>query len=357
MGKHRISLGIFLISFSVLLPVTNYIYTTTVNVYDSTETVSDDDVSVKGYAWFRQGITLSDTGAGPYTLTMATPLPVGGNIELDGGTLLLNEDLHLADGAGITSSNQVSPTASTFSINGNGRTIYTHGSTPFSASDMAVTITGETVIDGGGCTLLLGSNFSFVVNNNAQLTLRNMTIIGADDSFITINSTTGPYQAGTVVFENVDWHLVRDNSGSFVGSMQTFDRGDIYFKGKNNVYGNGGTLKFATGSSQTINIFLDGTIAFHDGTTFTLDATQSMPNLTCEATTASLCLIGATFSIPSGTFAYKTGSFIAAATASIEGNLDFGDGASADNNAYVIVRPGGKISVDNGTLAFKDYTP
>mgnify|MGYP005873237951 CR=1 FL=1 len=60
----------------------------------------DTDNRMMGFGWFKNGFVLEDSST---TCTFDSVFPVSGSVVLNGGTLYLNSDLHLANVTTITS--------------------------------------------------------------------------------------------------------------------------------------------------------------------------------------------------------------------------------------------------------------
>lgn len=163
-------------------------------IYDSgTALTVASDKTLKNIRFFKDGINISDTK----TLTLNTPVPVMGNINLnDSGTLTLEGDLHLASGAAFTASGD------TVVINGDGHTIFLDGSLTLPSHTITIGSEGlsSLVIDGQGNDVTFGIESKFAVTgasgfDGGVLTLKNMTIYG-----LTSGNFCG---SGTVILQNV----------------------------------------------------------------------------------------------------------------------------------------------------------
>ncbi len=354
MGKYRISLVVILTSFSLLFSVTNYHYTTTVNVYENSgtpETITNDDVDVVGYAWFRDGIALNDTGAGPYTLTMATPLAVGGDIDLDGGTLVLDECLRLDGGA-------VSSTTSSFTLSGGGNTLQGITGSPIAGQGKTITINGDTVIDGGGFPLDVDSSTQFSISAGATLTLRNMTLTGMGDSLFSFASSTSE-----LIFQNVTIILETGDDTGRTAVTWTFNTGLVGFFGTCFVRGPGIIKADSTGASDfaAMPIGPSSMLIFEQGATLAYDSTgTASPVIQLEDASSTLVLDTATVNVVGSgdTLQLLLGTVVIDNLLTIAGagTLQFGDGSDVDNNVSVYLKPGAVIDTDSatGTVSLND---
>jgi len=133
-----------------------------VTIYDTHQTYASNTTE-ENFVYFKDGFTVN----ADRTLTLHTPIPVTGNINLsDTGKINLANDLYLGSNAYLTNGGQ---------IDGNGFALVL--SCTFEVPENQVLqITGDTIINGHGTTLYLNPHAQITVDNNVTLTLKNVRI-------------------------------------------------------------------------------------------------------------------------------------------------------------------------------------
>ncbi len=315
--------------------------------YDGTSTLCIQQTQVtpvdtndaKGLVWFQNGFKLPLAG----NFFVDIVLPVNGQIDLNGGTLTLARDLHLASDATLTDSSGASASAT---IDAQGKSIFLSNDLSYSGTTQALNVASNLIIDGRGHMLTIGTSNRIAIAAGATLTLKNMRLALA-------TTATSPFTAGsntsTLVLENVTVGLANDC---------TWATGAMVIKGKTLLLGingrsfiNTSTANFTISSNSCLTL-LDGVTYYHNNSGTT--------NFIMTDNTSSLVLIGATFKgyntgstplvLTKGTMIVDHKSYIQPNSAGI----NVGDGLSSANNLTIAVRPAATIGITAGTFTCAD---
>ncbi|MFC1841522.1 hypothetical protein ACFLYA_00455 [Candidatus Dependentiae bacterium] len=215
---------------------------------------SDSDNKICGFAWFKNGFSLEDNTT---TCTFDAVYPVSGNIDLNGGTLYLSQDLFFKNvtnilGLGtIVGNNHIVSFCSSIGQFPSEKAEFQNLDVSLN-SDLLLTdsivIKGDCKILGNGYDIILGDNGCIVVDSNAKLRLSNVVLEGINtDNFIMSDDTA------SLVLENVTWK----QSGHY-----SFTKGSIKFLNENDFIG---TYSFVYDSKFTSTICGHSKWAITDG--------------------------------------------------------------------------------------------
>jgi len=220
---------------------------------------------IEGQPLFDHVITLSNGGT---SLTMALQNKLNQNLVLNGGQVVLDDDLALVDDVKLTGSGRVN-------LNNRELRLGSMYSQPWSNSlyfnnavDLALsgsvdltgtwTFGGTSVINGHGCVLDMRHGGQLIVDNNATLFLNDIHITGLGDT------------AGKIVMRNGN-SAVRVSNGTFkLNDNVTTDQGTFYVYGPSTFQLGPENWTFNGNSNLTV-----------DGTTLWLDFLDSPGNPGC----------------------------------------------------------------------------
>ena len=224
---------------------------------------------VQGFVRLNSGFTIPDSG----TVTLDTFITVSGGIDLrDTGQLQLLSDLLLDSSVTLSSGGQ---------IKGRGHSIILNGNITIPANK-TLQITGDTLIEGNGNTLLIDANAQLFVDTGITLTLKNLVLKNTRNSLAT--PPIGLAASGSkLALDNV----VLAPTGDFLFPQgQLFIHHDVLFTG---------TSAFIYQSTQSSHITSHACLGFDLGTTFSFaPATTSKDLIVLDDQTSILYLNGCT---------------------------------------------------------------
>ncbi len=140
------------------------------NIIKDDHYLFNDGGSIDGSVQLKNGFTLGQARG----LTVDSLLPIGGGLDLrDTGTLQLEGDLYLDSSATFSDSGYIS---------GKGHTLFLGGNMTI-PDEKIIYIDSDLAIDGQGYDLTLGRWSQLIVDTNATLTLKNMTVKNSINSF------------------------------------------------------------------------------------------------------------------------------------------------------------------------------
>lgn len=205
---------------------------------------SDNDNAIEGFGWFKNGFNLEDSST---TCTFDSVYPVSGNINLNSGTLYLNQDLMFKNytnlmGLGTIIGNNhsidICQSISSLPTNTNSfkdTLIVLQGDISISSS---ITFSGACVIQGDGDkTIVFNNNGQFTIAPGSTLTLRGVSLQDVDA--LTINLAD---DSSSLILDDLIWNQSGNITFS-TGSIRFVDRVDFV-----------GTHTFYYTSSQTSTI-------------------------------------------------------------------------------------------------------
>lgn len=317
---------------------------------------------LEGFLMSTQEVELQDSQS---TVTCALQGRVPCNMVLNGGELLLEEDLHFVDdmfftGSGIIKLNRRKLRLGGKDITCNSALYFDEACDIELNSNLHLsetwTFSGESVLGGNGNFLYLDDGGEIVVEQGSSLLLHNVTIRNISGNNIRCLDNNA-----TLSFHNVTW--IQDGNYSFTtGSLDVIERFVLR-----------GDSVFAYQSTQTSNISSYGKVVFDRGMTFSFDpicsgmtveqSEQTRNLLSFEDSTSILELKGATLHVTStsmkltkGTFRIKDRSYIVSELADgfhKEEGLILGD----NNSSYDVkfeVGAGSILEVVSGALSYKN---
>lgn len=209
--------------------------------------------------------------------------------------------------------------------------------------DYCITFSGNSVINGQGNCLSLSPTSSLIVDMNANLLIKNITIKGINNRRI-----VGTDSTSTFSFKNVS--LVLDDNF-------TFDEGHFDIIGDVAISGDNYTFNYETDQVSTISSC--ARLTLNTGTTLRYNPASMATNLLqFTDSSAELFLYGATLAIVNeieltkGSLFIDSCSFLSATGSPSE--ISLGDGISNTNNLSLRILPAGKLEISDGTLLHKN---
>ena len=206
-------------------------------------TFAGDDNKMCGFGWFKNGFTLQDNTT---TCSFDSVYPVSGDVDFNGGTLYLNQDLTFKN---------ITTIGSLGKVDGNGYLLdlcssigvlpaqsaeFTDVKVAFHADLMindTVTLKGNCAIRGNGYDLDFGANGTIVIDSNTTAHFTDLTLEGILSNNVVLTDDTSK-----IVLENVKWKQSAD---------VTFSKGSILFLNNVDFIG---THSFTYDSNQTSTI-------------------------------------------------------------------------------------------------------
>lgn len=215
-----------------------------------------------------------------------------------------------------------------------------------SFSNVCITFTGDSVINGQGHCLTLNSTSTVIVGSNSSLLIKDITVVGLHNNFIQCTDATS-----TITFKSVNLDL--DGNYSFtVGHFDVF--ADL------RIVGDGFAFIYQSPSVSTVQS--DGRIILDHGLTFSYaPPTANRDLLQLVDSTAQLYLNGATLlstttglRLTRGQLIIDRQSSIISGATVLSQAVSFGDGVNLTNNLDIQVLPGAQLVVKSGIVAYNN---
>jgi hypothetical protein len=350
------SILFFLIVGAPLLGVTIGSDTAPSRIY-TLQTLNTGD-RVASFPFLFGGLTLSSLTV---TATWDCVFPLGSQLAMNSGTLLLNTDLFLADNSSIASMGGFIGQNHVFGLSSTNT--YIHASTtagaPSTISNLTIELgtdtilqnchllfTGTNMINGYGSALTLLPTATLILGTNATLQFRNITLNGMSINTLYASTTTS-----TFIFNNTTINL---------SNNYTFSTGRFEIYNDVLITGNGFGVNYSsTGASF---IASHGQLMLDQGVTFSYVPSNAATNLfTFADRTAQLYLRGGIFYTGAGGIQFLKGNiligkqsyFFNAGTGSATGII-LGDGATASNDPNLDILPAAVLNVPQGYLVYNN---
>lgn len=280
--------------------------------------------------------------------------PASGNIQLNGGTLILSRDLLLSNTTALQGLGTIIGGGHALSLNEDASALPINTNS-FQNTRLIlnsdITIQSPVTFSSGTCIFctIEGNNHVLTLSgagaiiNNGQLALRNVTLQGVNGSNV---QNANP--ASVLTLDNVTWI----QTGSSI-----FNTGSIVFE--NSVTFKGPGTSFSYQSNQQSLIASDATLTLESGLTFNYapSAHASQTLLGFPDQTASLVLHGATLQTTGIGLTLLRGSLIAMGNSflspAVGQTITLGDGTAAHDMATTIAA-GARLKVLNGSLSYNN---
>ncbi len=315
----------------------------------------NDGDSLIGFAVFYQGFALSGSSV---SVTWDCYYPVGGDISLNGGNLLLNEDFILNTDASFTptggNQNGGTITGNVYVVSlPDGVNQYDFQGT-FTFIDTKLILNSPVALDGiftfqgdciieGSCNVLTTTSAIIKIDAGSTLHIKDLTMQGIS--------------AGTIYCADTAGHLALDDVVWIQYGDYTFEQGSLAIYCTTQMKG---PAVFSYTSSQATTIATKSSWLFDFGMTFSYASTPG--TLIQFADSTSLMQLYETnlysavpgISFTKGTLALEgTCPLLSAATQVTDGVL-LGDGTSAVNNITLKIGPESGFDVRSGYLVYKN---
>lgn len=253
--------------------VRDIIGTTTVQYQTVNQVFPKGSSLVQGFVRLNDGLTIAQDASAQ----LDTFITVSGSMDIRStGTLDLLSDLYLSSNFTFSTNDFLSGF-----IKGRGNTIHFSGTTRFQQAK-TVKVIDDTIIDGGGCKVILEPYAQLLVDHDVTLTLKNMHFVQQRNT-IGRPSLRLASPTSKLALEDVKFSLADDfyfNQGSL------FIHGDVVVTGSS-VFSYRSAQPCVI-SSESMWLFDKGTTLFHDPKTLTND------QLFMQDQTASLVFNNAT---------------------------------------------------------------
>jgi len=219
MNIYIIVLSLFIFFFQSTYPVTKG-SETAVSVEPS-YTFTGTGNEMLGFGWFKNGFVLQDSST---TCSFNDVFPVSGTVNLNGGTLYLEQDLLFSNVTNLLGMGKIYG-YDHFVEFGSSITSFPADAEEFSdvilnfnnhiTLNSEITFKGNCTLDGKGNNFYIGTG-SIVVDSGSTLTIKNMWLRGVSGSNVRCADDTA-----TLVLDNIKWVQSGD---------VTFEHGGIYFE-------------------------------------------------------------------------------------------------------------------------------
>ena len=309
-----------------------------------------------GFAVFYQGFELSSSSV---SVTWDCYYPVGGDVSLNGGDLLLDEDFILNTDASFSSTSSEFSNAGT--IYGNGYVVRLPDSVnqhdfkgTFTFVDTKLILNSPVALDGvftfngdctieGSCNVLTTTQATIKIDAGSILHIKDLAIQGISADTIYCADT-----AGYLALDDVVWIQYGD---------YTFERGSLAIYSTIQMKG---PAVFAYTSSQATTIATKSSWLFDFGMTFSYASTpgtliqfaDSTSLMQLYETTLYSAVPGISFT--KGTLALEGACPLLSAATQVSDGVQLGDGASAANNITLKIGPESGFDVSTGYLVYKN---
>lgn len=323
----------------------------------ATQQILNTGDRVASFAALPGGIALNSFAT---TATFAAVFPVSGQINLKGGTLILDADLvcsnnaqivslgnitgqrHLFDFASTSSFLQTATFVSTVTFSN--VTVFLNDNTLL--RNCRIRFSGDSVLNGNGAILTFDPTSQLSLDANSQLLIKNITLNGIrPNQFYALSATS------TYLFDNVIINL--DTNYSFtVGRFEILSLLDIQ--------GNG--FAFTYQSTATSVVQAGARLMVDQGVTFSYAPSNGNRNLlTFIDPTSQLYINGGILYTSSqgiallkGTLLADLDAFFINTGATSANGIILGDGVSSSNDMTLKLLPAGTINLNRGFLVYKN---
>jgi hypothetical protein len=315
---------------------------------------ADNDNTMLGFGWFKNGFSLEDSTT---TCTFDSAYPVSGPINLNSGTLYLNQDLLFKNvttmqslGSIIANTHSIEFCESITNFPADMRVF--ENANIFLATDMllngTVIFRGNCVLNGKTASLFMGDSGTIIVDSGSHLEIREIEIEG---------------------IKNQNIQCVDDTSVMTLGNVRWIQNGDFYFKKGSMRFFDPirliGPYVFSYESSQTSTILKNTTLQVTDGLSIKIGRSPITGNepLVGEDDTAVFSLDNCTFVISISGMNLKKMTLLLnknidldIQSTATETGLMVGDGTPG-NDCRVYFSPSAVVNLVGGHLVFNNVDP
>ena len=315
---------------------------------------SDSNNTMLGFGKFQGGFTLQDATT---SCTFSSTFPVSGIVNMNGGTLHLQQDLILTDtiqlqglGRIIGNDHTIEFCESITSLPSN-FTLVTDATLIFkgnTALNGTLELEGNITIEGNNNTLDLASG-NITVNSNTQVTFKNIKVIHVSE-----NSITTLHANSTLILDNTSLVLTDDLS---------VDHSNVHIKNAVSITGPY-ILSYKSSTPCTIEenstLLLDGGITFSFGKQAVTDPeplifTDKSSALTCGLCTLHITNSGAHFTKGILNFVGTAQIFIDSSDHNF--GLTIGNNPVANDDFDINLGAGYNITLVTGAISYNNVSP
>lgn len=317
----------------------------------------DLDNKMLAFGWFKNGFNLEDATT---SCTFESIFPVAGSVTLNGGTLYLESDLHLANVTTFTSLGKIcgqnhivmldsSIDVLSDSINDTifeNIDLYLNGDLTLSNT---VKFNGNCYVNGKNRRVILDSDIEIIVGSNSTLAIKNVNIHGLNRNKLRCLDDTGK-----IILDNVS--CMQDGNYSFtVGNLEIKNDVDV-----------SGNYTFYYDCLKTVTIQTDSQMLFHNGITFAIGTQDELVKdriFYFADNTSKIWIDNANMHIGSGGTQVTKGTLVVGGKVEIEidstnttNGIIFGDG-TAQNDMLAQFRPAAYVNFINGHVCYNNASP
>lgn len=308
---------------------------------------------IAGFVALDGGILLSSMAV---TATFDCFFPISGNVNLNGGVLLLNKDLYLenltsfaatgtinAVGHRVELSTTMLLTGTCFQLN-NANLVLNEDLTINPGS--CLKFSGNNLVNGRGNILTINSGGSLIVDKNSGVFFENIVIRGVHTGQLLCLDNIG-----TMSFQNTQ--LVMDGDYTF-----TNGRFNVF----NQLLLSGPTHSFIYSSTQQSIISSNAVLTLDDSVTFSYQPTTGIRTaLLFTDTTSQLYLNNAIFATAAAGINLLKGKMLVDGSSTLFSvgttsgtGITFGDGASVGNDFIIRLLPAANLFLTNGFFLYNN---
>lgn len=312
---------------------------------------ADSNNEMLAFGWFKNGFGLENAST---TCTFASIFPVLGDINLRGGRLVLNSDLHLQNISTLVTPGSIQGNSHVLdlaeSITGFPSSFNTilNNTKVFCNSDLIISGTlrlrGDCEINGRGQRIILGKDANILIDNNSVLRLKNIEVDGVLGYNIRCMNDSAALELDAVRWIQSDDYTFSCGSISIQNNVDFANR-----------------YKFVYSSGLTSTIASDSTWYFSDLAEVTFGRKRSPYDrepIYFEDYSSILRLENATLVVTSSGIRLTRGTFLCdrevkvyAHSMSYGMGLELGDGV-AENDPSIKLLPGAVLKLINGLLTY-----
>lgn len=318
---------------------------------------ADTDNKMLAFGWFKNGFNLEDSST---SCTFESVFPVSGSVVLNGGTLYLNSDLHLANittftalGKIIGNDHIVEIDSSVERFFNTANDVWLQDVDLFLHSDLQFSTTircdGNCYFNGRGRTIGLDDDIEVLVGPNSTLHIKNINMEGISGFKLRCIDDTGK--------------LILDNSSFVLDDNYNFTVGSLVI---NNAVDFSGVHSFFYDSIQTLSVNRNSIVSFNNGITFAIGINSVLSKdriLYFEDSSSKVGIEDANLSIANSGICLTRGTLALAGRVGIEINstdttngVILGDG-TVDGDFVAEFSPASHINFMNGHVTYNEYDP
>ena len=316
---------------------------------------TDTDNKMLAFGWFKNGFNLEDSST---SCTFESVFPVSGSVILNGGTLYLNSDLHLANVTTFTALGKIVGNNHIVEIDSSVEQLFNTANDVvlkdvdlFLHSDLQFSTTvrceGNCYFNGRGRTIALDDDVEVLVGSNSTLHIKNVNMSGVSRSKVRCIDETGK--------------LILDNSSFILDANYNFTVGSLVINNEVDFYG---VHTLFYDCIQTLTINSNSIVSFYDGVTFAVGINSVLAKdriIYFEDSSAKIGIEDANLSVANSGIQLTRGTLSFAGRVGVDINstdttngVILGDG-TADGDFVAEFSPASHINFANGHVVYNEY--